>query len=149
MADTATDNIVRTYVGAVGIGVSDLDRSVKFYTETLGMKAMQTFNLDYMNEVVVGYEGRGSAIVLMHWIDGSPRNYKDNPIKIVIYVDSPPALAKAIRDAGYEVVREPVPSPQVGGAVVGFAKDPDGYLIEILQRRKSRAEHEAEAAAKG
>ena len=40
------------YLGAVGIGVSDLDRSVDFYSRVLGMQATQTFKLDYMDEVV-------------------------------------------------------------------------------------------------
>ena len=76
-----------SYVGAVGIGVSDLARSVDFYTRVLGMKVLQTFKLAHMDEAVVGFEGRGSAIVLMHWTDGSERSYKNNPIKIVLYVD--------------------------------------------------------------
>ena len=122
------------YVGAVGIGVSDLKRSSDFYERVLGMKVLQTFKLPHMDEIVLGYEGRGSAIVLMHWTDGSPRNYTDLPIKIVLYVPDPVAAADAIRAEGLEIVREPTPIPSLGGAVVGFAKDPDGYLVELLQR---------------
>ncbi len=122
------------YVGAVGIGVSDLKRSGDFYERVLGMKVLQTFKLPHMDEIVLGYEGRGSAIVLMHWTDGSPRNYADLPIKIVLYVPDPVAAADAIRAEGLEIVREPTPIPSLGGAVVGFAKDPDGYLVELLQR---------------
>lgn len=85
------------YVGAVGIGVSDLKRSGDFYERVLGMKVLQTFKLPHMDEIVLGYEGRGSAIVLMHWTDGSPRTYTDLPIKIVLYVPDPVAAADAIR----------------------------------------------------
>ena len=98
------------------------------------MKVLQTFKLPHMDEIVLGYEGRGSAIVLMHWTDGSPRNYTDLPIKIVLYVPDPVAAADAIRAEGLEIVREPTPIPSLGEAVVGFAKDPDGYLVELLQR---------------
>ena len=122
------------YIGAVGIGVSDLTRSADFYTRVLGMKVITTFKLDYMDEIVVGFEGRGSALVLMHWTDGSARNYANNPIKIVLYVLDPTAAAEAIRADGLEIVREPTPIASLGGAVVGFAKDPDGYLVELLQR---------------
>jgi lactoylglutathione lyase len=122
------------YIGAVGIGVSDLARSADFYTRVLGMKVITTFKLDYMDEIVVGFEGRGSALVLMHWTDGSARNYANNPIKIVLYVPDPRAAAEAIRADGLEIVREPTPIASLGGAVVGFAKDPDGYLVELLQR---------------
>jgi lactoylglutathione lyase len=123
------------YVGAVGIGVSDLKRSIDFYTRVLGMTKLQKFELPYMDEMVVGFEGRrGSAIVLMHWTDGSERNYRDNPIKIVLYVPDPQATADAIRADGLEITREPTPIPELGNAVVGLAKDPDGYVIELLQR---------------
>ena len=38
------------YIGATGIGVSDLKRSTEFYERVLGMKAVQTIKLDYMDE---------------------------------------------------------------------------------------------------
>lgn len=118
-------------LGAVGIGVSDLAKSTDFYTRVLGMKVITTFKLDYMDEVVVGYGDRQAALVLMHWTDGSPRNYRDNPIKIVLYVDSPQAVIDAVRTEGLEIVREPAP---FGEALIAFAKDPDGYLVELIQR---------------
>jgi len=126
-------------MGAVGIGVSDLARSADFYTRVLGMKVITTFKLDYMDEIVVGYGDRQAALVLMHWTDGSVRNYRDNPVKIVLYVPDPRAAADAIRAEGLEIVREPRPVPGLGDAVVGFAKDPDGYLVELLQRRGPKA----------
>jgi len=119
-------------LGAVGIGVSDLARSVDFYSRVLGMTQTQTFKLDYMDEVVLAYEGR-SAVVLMHYTDGSARNYKDLPIKLVLYVTDPKAIAAAIRADGLEIIREPAPIETLGGAMVGLAKDPDGYTIELLQ----------------
>ncbi len=123
------------YLGAVGIGVSDLKRSIDFYTRVLGMVKLQRFALPYMDEMVVGFEGsRGSALVLMHWTDGSERTYQDLPIKVVLYVPDPQAAADAIRAEGLEITREPTPIPELGDAVVGLAKDPDGYVIELLQR---------------
>jgi lactoylglutathione lyase len=125
----------RPYIGAVGIGVSDLKRSIDFYTRVLGMVKLQRFELPYMDEMIVGFESRrGSAIALMHWTDGSAPNYQDLPIKIVLYVPDPQAAADAIRAEGLEITREPTPIPELGNAVVGLAKDPDGYVIELLQR---------------
>ena len=132
MSETTMTKL-RTSVTAVGIGVSDLEASRAFYEDTLGMKSIMTFSLDYMDEIVLAYPKGGSAIVLMHWTDGSEKNYKNLPVKIVLRVEDPALLAKRIRAAGYEIVREPEPSEAVGGAVVGFAKDPDGYLIELLE----------------
>ena len=120
------------YIGATGIGVSDLKRSTDFYSRVLGMKVMQTFKLDHMDEVVLGHEGR-NAVVLMHYTDGSRRNYRDNPVKLVFYVTDPKAVAARIRADGLEVTREPAPVEAFGNALVGLAKDPDGYVIELLQ----------------
>jgi lactoylglutathione lyase len=105
----------------------------------MGMEKIRSYHLDYMDEEVLGYPEGESYIVLMHWTDGSRRNYKDNPIKIVTRVKDPVALAAKIRAAGFEVTREPQPSSQVGGATVGFAKDPDGYVLELLPLRQPAA----------
>lgn len=119
---------------ATGIGVSDLDRSADFYTRVLGMKVQQTFKLDHMDEIMVGYEGKGASLVLMHWTDGSARTYRDNPIKIVLYVPDAAAAVDAIRAEGLEIVREAATSAGMGGALIAFGKDPDGYLVELIQR---------------
>jgi lactoylglutathione lyase len=120
------------YLGAVGIGVSDLDRSVDFYSRVLGMSVTQTFKVDYMDEVVLAFEGR-TAVVLMHYTDGSVRNYKDNPVKLVFYVTDPKAVTEAIRADGMEITREPAPIETLGGTVIALAKDPDGYTVELIQ----------------
>ena len=134
------------YLGAVGIGVSDLARSVDFYTRVLGMKQLQTFKLDHMDEVVVAHESR-TAVVLMHWTDGSNPNYANLPIKLVFYVVDPPAVADRIKAEGLEIIRYPTALPSLGGAMVGLAKDPDGYVIELLQAPPARAEAGASASA--
>jgi lactoylglutathione lyase len=124
-------------LSAVGIGVSDLAKSTDFYVNVMGMQKVRSYKLDYMDEEVLGYPDGESYIVLMHWTDGSPRTYKDLPIKVVTRTKDPVALAAKIRAAGYDVTREPQPSGQVGGAVVGFAKDPDGYVLELLPLRQA------------
>jgi len=120
------------FLTAVGIGVADLARSADFYSRVLGMKQTQTFSLDHMDEIMLAHEGR-SAVVLMHWTDGSTRDYRDNPVKLVFYVTDPAAMANRIRAESLEITREPAPVPGLGGAVVALAKDPDGYVIELIQ----------------
>lgn len=122
-------------LSAVGIGVSDLDASTKFYTETMGMKVLTTYNLSYIKEVVVGYPDGETYVVLMHWIDGSKHNYKDNAVKLVTRTKDPVALAARIKAGGGTITREPAPSAEVNGNVVGLAKDPDGYVLELLPQR--------------
>jgi lactoylglutathione lyase len=139
MSDTATTaapKAASATIGkfaAVGIGVADMDRSVKFYTEVMGMKQMQVFDLPHMKEVIVGYKG-DIAIALMHFIDGSNPNYTNNPVKLVFNVEDPKGIAAKIRAAGLEVTREPEPLPEFGNMIVGLGKDPDGYVIELLKQ---------------
>jgi lactoylglutathione lyase len=132
------------FLTAVGIGVSDLERSEAFYRDVLGMQRMQVFKLDYMDEVMLAHEGR-NAVVLMHYTDGSARNYRDNPVKLVFYVTDPKVFADRIRAAGLEVTREPEPTAGLG--VICLAKDPDGYVIELIQRPASAAGAEERASA--
>ena len=122
-------------LSAVGIGVSDLAKSTDFYVNVMGMQKIRSYHLDEMDEEVLGYPEAESYIVLMHWTDGSKRNYKDLPIKIVTRTSDPAALQAKIKAAGYEITREYTPSDQVGGSSVGFAKDPDGYVLELLPPR--------------
>ncbi len=122
------------YCGAAGIGVSDLRRSTDFYMNVFGLKKMWKLKLPHMHEMVLNFEGqRGASIVLMHYIDGSEPNYRNNPVKLVFYVSDPKQCIEKIRSEGLEIVREAIPVPELRNAIVGFAKDPDGYLLEILQ----------------
>jgi len=151
MAETKEGAAMRSddFLTAVGIGVSDLDRSEAFYRDVLGMKRTGTFHLDYMDEVMLAHEGR-SAVVLMHYTDGSNRNYRDNPVKLVFYVTDPVGLAGKIKADGLEVTHEPTPNAGMGGAVICLAKDPDGYVIELIQRpAASAAQSTAAASAAG
>jgi lactoylglutathione lyase len=124
----------RPRFGATGIGVKDLVRSVDFYTRAFGMKKLMKFALPHMNEVVLGFDGAaGGALVLMQYTDGSVHDYANTGAKLVFYVPDPRELAKRIREAGQPVEREPEPVPEFANAIIGFARDPDGYLIEILE----------------
>ena len=120
------------FLTAVGIGVSDLARSADLYSRVLGMKQTGTFKVAYMDEIMMAHEGR-SAVVLMHYTDGSARNYRDNPVKLVFYVTDPVAGIERIRAEGLEVLHECAPNPGMGGALLGLVKDPDGYVIELIQ----------------
>jgi lactoylglutathione lyase len=121
------------YTGAVGIGVADLERSTAFYRDVLGMRELMTFSLPHMEEIVLGWGRKGASIVLMQYTDGSDPATTNLPVKLVMYVDDPVALAAKIRDAGLPIEREPERVPSLGNAMVGFAKDPDGYLLELLE----------------
>lgn len=119
---------------ATGIGVSDLEHSARFYEEAFGLERSQTLQLDHMDEIIMRLpHGKGAAVVLMHWTDGSERNYRDNPIKLVFQLEDPTAAARRIEAAGGTIATEPRVYENFGGATIGFGVDPDGYLLELLR----------------
>jgi catechol 2,3-dioxygenase-like lactoylglutathione lyase family enzyme len=119
-------------LAAVGIGVADLAKSEDFYTRVLGMQVQQRIDLPHLKEVVVGYEGR-TSVVLMHWLDGSNPNYANNPVKLVFFVPAAKTLIDRIRAEGLPITREPEPMPDFNNMVIGLAEDPDGYVVEFMQ----------------
>ena len=133
------------FLTAVGIGVADLERSTRYYEQVLGMTKIRTFEVEYMDEVMLAHEGR-NAVVLMHYTDGSARNYRDNPVKLVFYVIDPGAIAAKVAAAGCEVTHPPAANPNLGGAQICMAKDPDGYVIELIQRPAASAAADQAAA---
>lgn len=120
-------------IGAVGIGVTDLARSVDFYQRHFGMAKLMDLSLPDMDEVILGFRGGQAALVLMAHHDRSGHDYTNTGGKFVVYVEDPVAVAKAIAADGGELVMLPSPIPELGNALVGFVRDPDGQLIELLQ----------------
>jgi predicted enzyme related to lactoylglutathione lyase len=138
MSDTATTTAPEAKtrapakMAAVGIGVADMARSVKFYTEVMGMAQLQVINLPHLQEIVLGYN-RDVSVVLMHWLDGSNPSYGNNPVKLVFNSDDPKAIFDRMRAAGHEITREPEVMPEFHNMISGLGKDPDGYVIELLK----------------
>jgi catechol 2,3-dioxygenase-like lactoylglutathione lyase family enzyme len=135
-ADPAPVAPVSTPVlGAVGIGVKDLEASTRFYDDVLGMKVLRRFELGYLNEVVVGFpDGTGTNVVLMNWPKDAARRYDGNDVKLVFYVHDPAAVIERIRAKGGKIDREATPIEALNGTVVGIGRDPDNYVIELLAR---------------
>ncbi len=121
-------------LGAFGIAVDDLERSADFYRSVFGMVDAMTFDLPHMREIVLGFpDDRGSGLVLMQYTDGSDHRRSGDPLKLVLYVADPEAVAASVSEQGGTVVMAPRRFPKMGDVMVGFAKDPDGHLIELLE----------------
>ena len=120
-------------LAAVGIGVSDLEASTDFYTRVLGMKVKYKARLERTKEVVLEFaDSKGADVILMNFTDGSTPNYKNNPAKLVFYVPDATAAVSAIAAEGLTILSKPSPTGQTG-VIVAMAKDPDGYLLEIVE----------------
>lgn len=122
-----------TYLTATGIAVSDLDASTNFYKEILGMVVHRTITLDIMVENILGFEGvRGTAILLMQYHDR--RNCKDLPTKLVFNVPDVRGIIETARAANVDIYKEAAEYESMGGSIIALIKDPDGYLIELMQK---------------
>lgn len=120
--------------------VGDLDRSLHFYTDILGMKLLR--RRDYPDGkftlAFVGYGDESDSSVIELTYNWGVDKYELGSAfgHIAIGVDDVYAAAERIRAAGGKIVREPGPM-KGGSTVLAFVEDPDGYRIELLpaQRR--------------
>ena len=119
------------------IRVGDLDRSIKFYTEVLGMKLLR--KKDYPDGkftlAFVGYgpESEQAVIELTHNWDTSSYDLGNGFGHIALAVEDAYAACAEIKQRGGKVVREAGPMKH-GTTVIAFVEDPDGYKIELIQR---------------
>jgi hypothetical protein len=95
------------------------------------MTVRQRIDLPHIKEIVLSHEGR-TAVVLMHWLDGSKRNYDGSAVKLVFFVPDAKALTAKIREAGLPIQREAELMPEFNNMIIGLGEDPDGYVIELL-----------------
>ncbi|MDV7103124.1 lactoylglutathione lyase [Vibrio sp. TH_r3] len=120
--------------------VGDLDRSIEFYTNVMGMKLLRrNENSEYKYTLAfVGYgdESTGAVIELTYnW--GTTEYDLGNAFgHIAIGVDDIYVTCDAIKAVGGNVTREP--GPVKGGTTqIAFVKDPDGYMIELIQNKQA------------
>jgi lactoylglutathione lyase len=117
--------------------VGDLDRSIEFYTNILGMQLLR--RKDYpagkFTLAFVGYgdEADHTVIELTHNWDTSSYDLGNGFGHIALAVENAAAACEAIRQQGGKVVREAGPM-QHGTTIIAFVEDPDGYRIELIER---------------
>jgi lactoylglutathione lyase len=118
--------------------VTNLEESLKFYCEILGMKLLRKhdFPSGKFTLAFVGYgdESDTTVLELTHNWDVSGYELGDAYGHIAIGVDDVYAACDRIRERGGNVVRDA--GPMKGGtAVIAFVEDPDGYKVEIVAER--------------
>ncbi|OLQ72233.1 lactoylglutathione lyase [Photobacterium proteolyticum] len=121
------------------IRVTDLDQSIEFYTQVLGMSVLdRTENTEYRYTLVfVGYEDQpeGTTIELTYNWDTNQYEMGNAFGHLALGVDDIYAACDKIKAQGGNVTREP--GPVKGGSThIAFITDPDGYQIELIQVSK-------------
>jgi lactoylglutathione lyase len=119
------------------IRVGDLDRSIEFYTQVLGMRLLR--RSDYpsgrFTNAFVGYEDESKAAVLELTHNWDTKSYDQGNAygHVAVEVDDAYKACDEVRKRGGKVSREPGPMKH-GTTVIAFVEDPDGYKIEFVQR---------------
>ena len=122
--------------------VGDLQRSIQFYQDVLGMRLLRTSeNPEYQYSLAfLGYDDEDKASVLELTYNWGVDKYDLGTAygHIALGVDDIYATIEAIRAAGGKITREP--GPVLGGkTVIAFAEDPDGYKIEFIANKEAQA----------
>lgn len=119
------------------IRVGNLDRSIAFYTEVLGMRLLRQH--DYpegkFTLAFVGYQDEkdGAVIELTHNWDTDHYDLGSGFGHIAIEVDDAARTCELTRQRGGSVLREAGPMKH-GSTIIAFIADPDGYKIEFIQK---------------
>ena len=116
--------------------VGDMPRSVKFYTEVLGMKLLRTTDRPEQKYSLafVGYDDEKRAAVLeLTYNYGVERYELGNAFgHVAIGVPDVAVACERVRKNGGKVTREPGPV-KGGTSIIAFVEDPDGYKLEFIQ----------------
>ncbi len=123
--------------------VGNLQRSITFYTQVLGMQLLRTSeNPEYRYSLAfLGFEGGNPAqaeLELTYNWDVDSYELGTAYGHIALGVPDAYAACEAIRAAGGNITREAGPV-KGGTTVIAFVTDPDGYKIELIQRADDHA----------
>ena len=120
------------------IRVGNLERSIAFYTEVLGMKLLrrQDYPEGRFTLAFIGYceESEGAVLELTHNWDTPAYDLGNGFGHVALGVDDAYATCALIKERGGKVTREAGPMKH-GKTVIAFVEDPDGYKIEFIQKK--------------
>jgi lactoylglutathione lyase len=122
-----------TTVGQYCIYVSDLERSVAFYRDVIGLKVQSRTEIEDVHEAVLAADQGGGRIQLAErYVGGQPIDHGFALWKIYMNVDDCQATHDAAVAWGCESTMEPQRLDR-WPVIVGFVNDPDGYSIELIE----------------
>lgn len=119
--------------------VRDLQRSIDFYVQRLGMHLLRRHDFDdgRFSLAFIGYgpESDTSALELTHNWDVDDYALGTAYGHIAIGVADVAVAARKLAASGVRVTRAPGPLKGMPGELIAFIEDPDGYRIELIERR--------------
>jgi lactoylglutathione lyase len=122
--------------------VGDLGRSIAFYRDVLGMRVLRTTDRPEQKYTLafVGYgdESEGAVLELTYNYGVDRYDLGGGYGHVAIQVDDAAAACAAVKAKGGAVTREAGPV-KGGTTVIAFVQDPDGYKIELIERKPAAA----------
>ncbi len=120
------------------IRVMDLDKSVAFYTELMGMEELRRREVPGGRYTLcfVGYASnpdQAEVELTYNWDQKTPYDVGSGFGHLAVGVPDVAAACETVRAGGGKVTR-PAGPVQHGTTVIAFVEDPDGYKIELIQR---------------
>jgi lactoylglutathione lyase len=118
--------------------VGDLDKSITFYTQLLGMKLLrrQEYPEGEYTLAFVGYQDEADSTVLELTYNWCKQHYDIGTAfgHIALATDDIYETCEALAAEGVNIIRPPGPMKDDASIVIAFLEDPDGYKIELIQR---------------
>lgn len=115
------------------LNVMDLDRSIMFYRDRLGLKLTRRFEVKENNaEIAFLKDPDGNAVELTHWLDKKQLAEGDNFDHIAFGVKDMKATIERLRGQGVTIAMEPF-TLKGGSHQIAFIKDPDGNWLELIE----------------
>jgi lactoylglutathione lyase len=129
---------VATTVGQYCIYVSDIERSISFYTDLIGLKLQGRTEIEGVHEAhLAADEGGGRLQLAERHDEPQPIDHGFALWKTYMKVDDCAATHDAVVAAGFESTMEPTRLDR-WPVTVAFVNDPDGYSIELIQYHDGR-----------
>ena len=116
------------------INVSDLQKSLDFYEKAIGLTITHRIETPDFDEVVLAGDSGNRIQLACHRNQSGPIEHGTGFWKLYIDTDDCRGLYQRCMDAGVESHSEPE-ELEHWPVTVAFVKDPDGYLVEILETR--------------
>jgi lactoylglutathione lyase len=120
------------------ITVKDMDQSIEFYTNSLGLKLVSRREIpENKAEIafVAGSQHDNIGIELTFWREKKDWTEGDQLDHIALEVDDTQSAVDELRKKGVEIAKEPY-TLSGSKSVIAFIKDPNGIWLELIQRAK-------------
>jgi lactoylglutathione lyase len=125
--------VIRLRIMHTCLNVMDLDRSIAFYRDRLGLKLTRRVEIKENNaEIAFVEDPDGNAIELTHWRDKKQLTEGDNFDHIALGVEDLNATIERFRAQGVTIAMEPF-KLKGGAHPIAFIKDPDGNWLELTE----------------